>query len=528
MVAALDTASRIRFRVRTGLFFSGVMPVSPSQASAMAPFGDALNASAVASSSMVIFGITGDLSRKKLLPAIYDLAASGLLPATFSLFGFGRQDRSRVLHTMYEAMKAGARTAFQERVWRQIIEQFRYVEGTFDDIEAFNVLHRELIQQDTTVGGRGNAAFYMSISPDHFIQVCHQLRTAGLHEHPTGWRRVVLEKPFGRDLHTSRAIGDDVRSIFGESVFLVDHYLGKEIVQNILTLRFTNGLFEPLWNNRHIDHVQITMAEEIGVTGRASYYDGVGAVRDVIQNHLLQLLALVAMEEPNTLSASDLAGEKVKVLSAARVAEPFAHTASRGQYIATVREGEYLPGLHEEEGFDSASTTETYAALTVEIANRRWAGVPFFIRTGKRMAKRNTEIAVAFRPPAHLHDNPVSATRNTLVIRVQPEVGLSLRISAKVPGHGLRVEDVDLDMSYATAFREQSVEAYERLILDVMRGDGSLFPTQAEVEASWAIVDPLIAHWAAHGRPEAYESGSCGPASGDEMMARSRRTWRPL
>lgn len=427
-----------------------------------------------------------------------------------------------------EAMQTGARTTFDERVWDRIAEKFRYVTGTFDDVVAFEALGRELARSEDTIDGTGNAVFYMSVSPDHFIQVCNQLRTANLHTHSSGWRRVVLEKPFGRDLYTSRVLGAAVETIFGDSVFRVDHYLGKEMVQNILTLRFANGLFEPLWNSGHIDHVQITMAEDIGLTGRAGYYDGVGAVRDVVQNHLLQLLALIAMDEPATLSASDLAAEKIKVLTAARLLEPYEQTAARGQYVASSRGAERVPGFLEEEGFDAASTTETYAAMTLEVANRRWAGVPFFIRSGKRLAQSNTEIAIAFRPRDHFGTRVVPSTQNTLLIRVQPEVGISLRIGTKVPGHGMNVKYADLDLSYATTFREQPIEAYERLILDVLRGDASLFPTQAEIEASWAIVDPLISHWAAVGRPDPYESGTSGPQSGHDIIERARRAWRPL
>lgn len=482
-------------------------------------------------STMVIFGITGDLARKKLLPAIYHLTARGLLPPTFSLLGFGRQEPDRVLETVREAMLAGARTGFQDAVWTQIAERFRYVRGAFDDRASFEELRDELARIDGSAPDRGNYAFYMSISPEYFTQVCNQLKAVGLHRHDTGWRRVVVEKPFGNDLSTSRALGDTVSSVFGDpSVYRVDHYLGKETVQNILALRFANGLFEPLWNHRHIDHVQITMAEDIGVTGRAGYYDGVGAARDVIQNHLLQLLALIAMEEPVTLSAEHLAAEKVKVLSATQAVEPFSETTSRGQYAAGTRNGTYVPGLLEEDGFDSASTTETYAAMTVQIANRRWAGVPFFMRAGKRLARRSTEIAVTFRSPHHLHDRAGvdQPPQNTLVVRVQPDDGISLRIGAKVPGDGMRIQDVDLDMSYAESFHQPSPEAYERLILDVLRGDASLFPTQEEIEASWAVVDPVIAHWARTGRPDAYESGSSGPDSADSVLTRSGRIWRAV
>ncbi|WP_182262847.1 glucose-6-phosphate dehydrogenase [Rhodococcus sp. UFZ-B548] len=482
----------------------------------------------LAPSTLVIFGITGDLARKKLLPAVYQLFERGLLPPTFSLLGFGRQEPVQVLGIIRKAMEAGAGDGFQESVWNQIAERFRYVRGTFDDLSSFETLRDELAC--TADPGGSNFAFYMSISPDHFAQVCMQLKAVGLHRDDTGWRRVVVEKPFGNDLSTSRALGDTVSSVFGpESVYRVDHYLGKETVQNILALRFANGLFEPLWNHHHIDHVQITMAEEIGVTGRAGYYDGVGATRDVIQNHLLQILALIAMEEPVTLSAEQMSTEKVKVLSAAHAIGPFSETTSRGQYTATTRNGTYFPGLAEEDGFDGSSTTETFAALTVQIANRRWAGVPFFIRAGKRLGRQYTEIAVTFRATHRLHGTGDNAPpQNTLVVRVQPDAGISLRIGAKVPGSGMEIQNVDLNMSYAESFQRASPEAYERLILDVLRGDASLFPTQEEIEASWAVVDPVITHWATStSRPDLYESGSTGPASADAVLSRSGRAWRP-
>nr|WP_307828617.1 glucose-6-phosphate dehydrogenase [Antrihabitans sp. YC2-6] len=482
-------------------------------------------------STMVIFGITGDLSRRKLLPAIYDLTARGLLPSTFSLLGFGRRHPSQVLAMIREAMVAGARTPFQESVWELIAHRFRYVCGAFDDRAAFEALRDELLQTDDSLQGSHNYAFYMSVSPDYFTQVCAQLKAVGLHSSRDGWRRVVVEKPFGNDLLTSRTIGAAVSSVFGDSsVYRVDHYLGKETVQNILAMRFVNGLFEPLWNHRYIDHVQITMAEDIGVTGRAGYYDGVGAARDVIQNHLLQLLALIAMEEPITLSADDLAAEKVKVLSATSPVEPLQETTARGQYAAAVRNGNYFPGLLDEDGFDTASTTETYAAMAVQISNRRWAGVPFYLRTGKRLTRRTTGITVVFRPAPHLHSRAEveQPPHNTLVIRVQPDDGILLRIGAKVPGDGMRIQDVDLAMSYEASFRQPSPEAYERLILDVLRGDASLFPTQAEVEASWAIVDPVIEYWTSTGRPDVYASGSAGPASADAVLTRSGRAWRQL
>ncbi|ANS32504.1 Glucose-6-phosphate 1-dehydrogenase (plasmid) [Rhodococcus opacus] len=494
------------------------------------PDAPSSGAGVVPSSSLVIFGITGDLSRKKLLPAIYDLANRGLLPPTFSLVGFGRHEPDRVIETIQAAMIAGARTSFRIDTWNQLARNFRYIRGTFDDQSAFEDLKRVLAQLDTIHSAIGHA-FYMSISPAHFSLVCAQLNSVGLNQDRHGYRRIVLEKPFGNDLASSRELGATVDEVFGAgSVFRVDHYLGKETVQNILALRFANGLFEPLWNHRHIDNIQITMAEDIGVEGRAGYYDGVGAARDVIQNHLLQLLALIAMEEPVGVDAASLSAEKVKVLSATSAVSPLADTTARGQYSATVRGETYLPGLLEEDGFDPCSTTETYAAITVQIANRRWAGVPFYLRAGKRLARRTTEVAVTFSSPHHLTGSAEAGPppQNVLVVRVQPDDGISLRIGAKTPGEGMRIQDVDLNMSFADSFGGSSPEAYERLILDVLRGDASLFPSQAEVDASWAIVDPVIAFWAEQGRPDTYQSGSAGPSSAIPVVTRTGRAWRPL
>jgi glucose-6-phosphate 1-dehydrogenase len=321
-----------------------------------------------------------------------------------------------------------------------------------------------------------------------------------------------------------------VNSVFPEdTVFRIDHYLGKETVQNILALRFANELYEPVWNAHYVDHVQITMAEDIGLGGRAGYYDGIGAARDVIQNHLLQLLALTAMEEPITFHPHELRDEKVKVLSAVRLAEPLSETTSRGQYAAGWQGSEKVPGLLQEEGFSQDSTTETFAAITLEIDSRRWAGVPFFLRTGKRLARRVTEVALIFKRAPHLpFDQTMTEElgQNALVIRIQPEEGVTLRFGSKVPGTGMEVRDVNMDFSYGLAFADDSPEAYERLILDVLLGEPSLFPVNQEVELSWQILDPVLEYWAAHGRPNPYEAGSWGPQSSFEMLRRSGREWR--
>jgi glucose-6-phosphate 1-dehydrogenase len=341
---------------------------------------------------------------------------------------------------------------------------------------------------------------------------------------------VVIEKPFGHDLQSARDLNEVVNSVFPEeSVFRIDHYLGKETVQNVLALRFANELFEPIWNSRYVDHVQITMAEDIGLGGRAGYYDGIGAARDVIQNHLMQLLALTALEEPITFDAHELRDEKVKVLSAVRLIEPISETTSRGQYAAGWQGGEKVVGLLDEEGFSKDSTTETFAAITLEIDNRRWAGVPFYLRTGKRLARRVTEIALVFKRAPHLPFDKTMTEElgeNALVIRVQPDEGITLRFGSKVPGSAMEVRDVNMDFSYGSAFAEESPEAYERLILDVLLGEPSLFPVNQEVELSWQVLDPVLEYWASHGRPDPYESGTWGPESAVQMMQRTGREWR--
>ncbi len=482
---------------------------------------------------LVLFGVTGDLARKKLMPAIYDLANRGLLPPGFSLVGFARrdwatQDFGQVVH---DAVKQHARTPFSEDVWRNLSEGFRFVPGTFDDPAAFDLLARTVEELDRNRGTGGNHAFYLSIPPSFFAQVCEQLERCGLtHAEGDCWRRVIIEKPFGHDLKSAQELNRIVEGVFRpDAVFRIDHYLGKETVQNLLALRFANQLFEPVWNANYVDHVQITMAEDIGIAGRAGYYDGIGAARDVIQNHLLQLLALTAMEEPVSFDARDLRAEKEKVLSAVRLPRDLDNRAARGQYAAGWQGAEEVVGYLAEDGVSSASTTETFAAVTLEVDTRRWAGVPFYLRAGKRLGKRVTEIAVVFKRAPHLpfdHTATDELGQNAIVIRVQPDEGVTIRFGSKVPGAQMEVRDVTMDFGYGTAFTEASPEAYERLILDVLLGDPPLFPRHEEVELSWQILDPLIRHWAKSGRPEQYAAGTWGPPAAHDMLARDGRTWR--
>ena len=484
-------------------------------------------------SSLIIFGVTGDLSRKKLMPAVYDLANRGLLPPGFALVGFARrdwadQDFEQVVH---DSVKQYARTEFREDVWRQLAQGIRFVPGDFDDDAAFDRL-RDVVQElDRERGTMGNHAFYLSIPPKSFPLVTEQLKRSGLTEQRDNqWRRVVIEKPFGSDLKTARELNDVVASVFPpDSVFRIDHYLGKETVQNILALRFANQLYEPIWNANYVDHVQITMAEDIGVGGRAGYYDGIGAARDVIQNHLLQLLALTAMEEPISFEAGDQRAEKEKILAAVRLPEDLAAGTARGQYAGGWQGGEKVIGFLDEDGMNPESTTETYAAMKLTIGTRRWAGVPFYLRAGKRLGRRVTEIAVVFKraPQQVFADSQTSQLgQNALVIRVQPDEGVTIRFGSKVPGAGMQVRDVTMDFGYGHAFTEASPEAYERLILDVLLGDPPLFPRQEEVELSWKILDPIEEFWATQGQPEQYRPGTWGPSAADELLARDGRTWR--
>ena len=484
--------------------------------------------------ALVLFGVTGDLARRKLIPAIYDLANRGLLPPGFALVGFARHDfgRQGFADLAKKAAKAGARTEWRESVWKQLYAGVRFVEGSFDDDDAWRRLHATLAELDEKQGTLGNHAFYLSIPPSLFPVVVSKLKDFDLASsgHPDSWRRVVIEKPFGHNLASARELNAIVDEVFPpESVFRIDHYLGKETVQNILAFRFANQLFEPVWNSNYVDHVQITMAEDIGIGSRAGYYDGIGAARDVIQNHLLQLMALVAMEEPVSFDAKSLRIEKQKILANARPpARLDLHTA-RAQYTTGWAGGEEARGYLDEDAIPADSLTETFAAVRVDIGTRRWAGVPFYLRVGKRLGRRVTEVAVVFKRAPHLpfsSDDVEALGENALVMRIQPDEGVTLRFGAKVPGTVMEIRDVNMDFAYGGTFVEDSPEAYERLILDVLLGDAPLFPQHDEVELSWQILDPVIEHWARQRSIDTYPAGTWGPASADEMMARDGRRWR--
>jgi glucose-6-phosphate 1-dehydrogenase len=480
-----------------------------------------------------VFGVTGDLARKKLIPAIYDLANRGLLPPGFVLLGFARRDWDvgDFESVARDAAERHCRTEFRTEVWQRVADSLCFIQGSFDDDAAFDELAKTLNELEASHGIKGNAAFYLSIPPAAFPVVLKQMQRTGMADNTDhgGWRRVVVEKPFGHDLESARELNDLVDEVFSApDVFRIDHYLGKETVQNMLALRFANTLFEPIWNSNFVDSVQITMAEDVGIGGRAGFYDDAGAARDVLQNHLLQLLALTAMEEPVSFDAEAIRTEKVKVLGAISLPDDHEQYAVRGQYDQGWLAGQRVPAYLDEEDVPKDSRTETYAAVRLGIETRRWGGVPFYLRTGKRLPRRVTEIAVLFKKAPHLPFDATDTTElghNQLVVRVQPDEGVTLRFGSKVPGSAMEVRDVSMDFLYGESFTEASPEAYERLILDVLLGDATLFPRNLEVDASWRVVDQLEAFWTDK-TPEKYRAGEWGPRAADEMLARDGRVWR--
>ncbi|MDQ1685245.1 MAG: glucose-6-phosphate 1-dehydrogenase [Frankiaceae bacterium] len=483
--------------------------------------------------ALVVFGVTGDLARKKLIPAVYDLGNRGLLPPGFVLLGFARRDWDvgEFESLARDAAQQHSRTEFREDVWRRIADSLCFLPGSFDDNDAFDALAAKLIELEDSHGIKGNAAFYLSIPPPAFPMVLEQMERTKMADNAErgGWRRVVVEKPFGHDLESARALNTLVDKVFtAKDVFRIDHYLGKETVQNLLALRFANTLFEPIWNSHFVDSIQITMAEDVGIGGRAGFYDNAGAARDVLQNHLLQLLALTAMEEPVSFDAESIRIEKLKALNAISLPDDKSRYAIRGQYDQGWLAGQRVPAYRDEKDVPKDSRTETYAAVRLGVETRRWGGVPFYLRTGKRLPRRVTEIAVVFKRAPHL---PFDATdtvelgHNQLVVRVQPDEGVTLRFGSKVPGSAMEVRDVSMDFLYGESFTESSPEAYERLILDVLLGDQTLFPRNEEVDASWRVIDPLEEFWA-DTEPHSYRAGEWGPAEADEMLALDGRTWR--
>jgi glucose-6-phosphate 1-dehydrogenase len=502
------------------------------------PLTEGLERRPVAPTTLVIFGATGDLSRRKLLPALYNLAHEGALPGRFHLIGVSRSElsdedfRTQALESVREFSRREPDAAVLEKLF----EDARYVSGTFDQPELFAKLDGALKEFDERAGLLLNRAFYLSTAPSFFPVIVEQLAAAGLHKvEPPSDVRVIVEKPIGTNLAEAQELNRRMLAVLAEDqVFRIDHYLGKETVQNVMAFRFANGMFEPVWNRNYVDHVQITASEDIGVGSRAGYYDSSGALRDLVQNHMLQLLSLLCMEPPVNFTADEVRDEKVKVLNAVKIArgEEVATMSVRGQYADGVVAGEQVEGYLSEPDVPSDSKTETYVALRLEVDNWRWAGVPMYLRTGKRLARKVTEIAVVLKPVPHLgfdQDGSAGVRPNTLVLTVQPNEGVSLQLGAKIPGTRMSIRPVNMEFQYGTSFLSQSPEAYERLITDAMRGDATLFTRDDEVEAQWRIIDPILEAWAASGdRPAQYPAGSQGPEEATEILLANCDAWRAI
>jgi glucose-6-phosphate 1-dehydrogenase len=500
------------------------------------PLVEGLERLPVYPTTLVIFGATGDLARRKLLPALYNLAHEGALPERFNLIGVSRRDKPHEEYRQFavESIREFSRRTPDPKVLEAMLAGIRYVPGVFDDPETYETLSATLEEFDQEAGQPLNRAFYLSTAPEFFPTIVGMLGEHKLTRIKDAEVRIVIEKPFGRSLAEARALNRKVLSVFHEhQVFRIDHYLGKETVQNMMAFRFANGMFEPLWNRNYIDNVQITAAEDIGIGTRAEYYDSAGALRDLIQNHMLQLLCHVAMEPPVDFTADDVRNEKVKVLRAIHPPPPdeIDEIAVRAQYTAGNVGGEDVPGYLEEPGVSPDSNTETYAALRLEVDNWRWAGVPFYVRTGKRLARKVTEIAITLKPVPHLafvQNGSIGVRPNQLILTLQPNEGVSLSLGAKIPGTRMRIRPVNMEFLYGTAFLSQSPEAYERLILDAMRGDATLFTRNDEVDAQWRICDPIVRRWeAAPGPLPQYPAGSQGPAEAERLLVDDDH-WRAI
>ena len=487
--------------------------------------------------SIVIFGATGDLTHRKLIPALYNLAADGELPPAVTVVGFARREKSDddFRREIEEATRKFSRQPVRDEIWKTFAQSIFYHRSEFADENGYKTLADRLSKIDKERGTRGNRLFYFAVAPDQFEPILKNLKAAGLNEAAEGsWARVIVEKPFGTDLESARELNRVVHNSFAENqTYRIDHFLGKETAQNILVLRFANAIFEPLWNTHYIDHVQITAAETLGVEGRAGYYEGAGALRDMVQNHLLQLLCLVGMEPPTDLSADSIRDEKVKVVRSLRRMSDVAARVVRAQYAAGAVNGKPVPAYREEKNVDPKSMIDTFVALRLQIDNWRWADVPIYMRVGKRLPKSGTEISLHFKkaPAVLFNKETVTLDQNVLVVRIQPDEGISLRMQAKVPGTSLRIEPVKMDFHYGTSFGKASPEAYERLLLDAMSGDATLFARRDEVEEAWAFIDPIEAAWRAKENAPPlyfYPAGTWGPDEADELLARDGRTWRRL
>ncbi len=503
------------------------------------PLREGLSARAVPQPcSIIIFGATGDLTHRKLIPALYNLAADGELPPGTTVIGFARRPKTddEFRLELKETTQKYSRQTVRDEVWQSFARSLTYHQSEFEDESGYRTLAERLEKIESEGGTRGNRLFYFAAAPEQFEPILKNLRAAGLNRAKSGgWARVIIEKPFGRDLASARELNRVVAKSFSEDqTYRIDHFLGKETAQNILVLRFANAIFEPIWNSRYIDHVQITAAETLGVEGRGGYYETAGALRDMVQNHMLQLLCLVAMEPPTDLRADSIRDEKIKVVRALRSygSEEVAKFVVRGQYAGGAINGQDVPPYREEQRVDSKSETETYLALRVLIDNWRWSEVPIYVRVGKRLPKSATEISVHFKkaPMVLFNRDSTVLDQNVLVIRIQPDEGISLRMMAKIPGTSLRIEPVKMDFHYGTSFGKPSPEAYERLLLDTMSGDATLFARRDEVEQAWAFIDIIEKAWAKKNVSPLtfYPAGSWGPEEADELLARDGRSWRRL
>lgn len=486
---------------------------------------------------MVIFGASGDLTKRKLIPALYNLAKDNLLSREFAVIGLARTPMTtdEFRQKCSEEIRQYATGEIDPSLWEWLDQRLYYLPGEFDDAQLFQRLKEQLAQVDRDHQTHGNYFFYLATAPNFFAVVTEQLGAAGLTREEDGsWRRVVIEKPFGHDLESACALNRDIKQVLEEhQIYRIDHYLGKETVQNIIVFRFGNGIFEPIWNRRYIDHVQITAAEKVGVETRGGYYDTAGALRDMVPNHLFQLISLTAMEPPISFSADAVRDEQAKVLHAINPFSPeeVLTETVRGQYGAGEISGEHVPGYREEPNVAPNSGTETFVALKLKVDNWRWADVPFYLRTGKRLSNRVTEIAIQFKraPFTLFRGTTVESLRtNRLVIRIQPNEGISLRFGAKVPGTVMRLGAVEMDFAYADYFGTAGSTGYERLLYDCMMGDATLFQRADMLEAGWAVVSPILDVWKAlppRSFPN-YAAGTWGPKESDELLARDARQWR--